>query len=188
MARTRSRRRVRRFIEPMNHLYDSHRDIRHFLAVIADALQQTGGAALTPTQWYDLAVAIIYFETEAVTHTADEEKSVFPRLRASRDTAARVMVHQIAKLKREHREAGRRLRAVNALLRRWLANGALQATDARYLRRHVTAVQAIFTRHFACEDEELFPLARRIFSMHQIREIEQEMVARRTGGAHPQLF
>jgi hemerythrin-like domain-containing protein len=175
---------ARVIIEPITVLYDSHRQTGQFLAKIADVVQQTNGGVLTPAQWYELAVSIIYFETAWATHTADEEESIYLRLQAS--AAGRSARQRILDLKREHREAHRHIRIVDALVRRWLVGSRLDKVDIRGLRKSLTAIEAIYSHHFAIEDKEIFPLAERVFTTHAMRRIGQEMVARRTGGEHPQ--
>jgi hypothetical protein len=73
-----------------------------FLGAIVHVLRRTKGGTLTPMQWYKLAVSIVYFETGGVTHTADEEERMFPRLRASH-VEAHSAIQCIAALERDHR-------------------------------------------------------------------------------------
>ena len=72
------------FHEPLGLLSDCHRRIEHFLAVLTTIANHVDGAELRDDQRVQLAGAIAYFATAAPRHTADEEDSLFPRLRIFR--------------------------------------------------------------------------------------------------------
>jgi hemerythrin-like domain-containing protein len=167
------------FNEPLGLLSDCHRRIEHFLRVLLAIDQQTSGGPLTPGQRTDLEAALTYFATAAPRHTADEEESLFPRLRESSNPAAARALDIVAGLERDHDAAGRHHAAVDALARRWIARGSLDAIDARALRGHLESLHAIYERHIGVEDREVFPAAAHVLSPGQIREIGREMAARR---------
>jgi hemerythrin-like domain-containing protein len=167
------------FDEPLGLLSDCHRRIEHFLHVIAVRVREAAGGALTDRQRTDLEASLKYFATAAPRHTADEEESLFPRLRASGDPAAAEALASVARLEREHSEAERRHDAVDRLLRRWMAEGCLAAEAEAELITHVEALQATYRDHIAVEDCELFPAAARLLSAGQLADIGAEMAARR---------
>jgi hemerythrin-like domain-containing protein len=135
----------------------------------------TSGKELTPTQWYNLAVAITYFETIAITHVHDEETSLFPRLLASRKPEVRRMIDRISALKRDHREALRHFHTLDPIVRRWLTNGTLDLPDFRRLQDSLGAIESTAENHLTFEDEELFPLASRVLSTRQVHRFGHEM-------------
>jgi hemerythrin-like domain-containing protein len=167
------------FDEPLGLLSDCHRRIEHFLHVLEAIANRSDAPALTSAERADLEAAVTYFSSAAPKHTADEEESLFPRLRASADPGARRILETIAGLERDHTEADERHRAVDAAVRRWLADGALDPNALTGLRRHLAALRSIYDAHIAIEDRELFPAAGRALSVSDIRDIGREMAARR---------
>jgi hemerythrin-like domain-containing protein len=168
------------FDEPLGLLSDCHRRIEHFLRVLTAIDQQTHGGTLTSAQRDQLDGAIVYFATAAPRHTADEEQSLFPRLRARADPVAARALDTVTKLEEEHEAAGRRHRAVDGLVRHWLADGHLAPEDATALREHLAALTDLYARHIGIEDRELFPAAARLLSALDIQAIGREMADRRS--------
>jgi hypothetical protein len=69
-------------------LSDCHRRIEHFLDVLLAIDQEAHGGPLGTGPRADMAAALTYFATAAPQHAADEEESLFPRLRATTDPTA----------------------------------------------------------------------------------------------------
>lgn len=168
------------FDEPLGLLSDCHRRIEHFLRVLVALADHTVAAPLAPSERAQLADALQYFATAAPRHTADEEESLFPRLRACEDPEAARALDVLARLERDHDVATGHHDAVDRLGRTWLAEGALPADDRRALLDRLHALQALYDAHIAVEDRELFPAAGRLLSADRLREIGQEMKARRS--------
>ena len=76
------------FDRPLGLLSDCHRRIERFLSVLVTIADAHRGAELPGPDRDALAGALHYFRTAAPRHSADEEESLFPRLRASSDPAA----------------------------------------------------------------------------------------------------
>jgi hemerythrin-like domain-containing protein len=167
------------FDEPLGLLSDCHRRIEHFLAVLIAVDRELGGGAPTARHRAELEAALRYFTTAAPRHTADEEESLFPRLRQSADPAAVQALETVALLELDHDDAERRHGSVDRLVRRWLDHDRLELDEARALRSHLTELQAIYERHIRVEDGELFPAAATVLSPAQIKEIGREMAQRR---------
>jgi iron-sulfur cluster repair protein YtfE (RIC family) len=167
------------FDQPLGLLSDCHRRIEQFLHVLITLAQQAAGSPLTDPQRAQLDAALTYFSTAAPRHTADEEESLFPRLKQSSDPAAAHALELLSRLEHDHADADRHHQAVAAIGRRWLQQGALQSGEITELRRHLAAVQAIYETHIAIEDRELFPAAARLLSRDEIHDIGSEMAARR---------
>lgn len=62
---------------------------------------------------------------------------------------------------------------------RWLENGHLQPVETEELRERLMRLQALYRRHIAVEDQEVFPAAARVLDCVQIKQIGGEMAARR---------
>jgi hemerythrin-like domain-containing protein len=112
-----------------------------------------------------------YFDTAAPNHHADEEASVFPRLRAALPGRADTL---IAELEREHRTLAANWRHLRPLLAA-IAAGA----RANLSPKQVALVRAAYAAHIAKEEDELIPLAARAFNAAMLTAIGREMAARR---------
>ncbi len=166
------------FDEPLGLLSDCHRRIERFLGALV-GLASRGGGALEPPDRRLLEASLNYFATAGPRHTADEEESLFPRLRASGDRQAAGALDSVGRLESDHRAAETHHAAIDGLGRRWLETGTLATDEAASLVRHLEALQHIYGAHIAVEDDELFPAAARILSKADIREIGREMAKRR---------
>ena len=167
------------FTEPLGLLSDCHRRIEHFLGVLLAIERHAAGGTLEARPRADLEAALTYFATAAPKHTADEEESLFPRLRATTDPAAIQALDLLDRLEQDHNEAEQHHCSVDILGRRWLAVGSLDPVAATALRAHLSALQTIYRQHIGLEDRELFPAAARLLSPDQLREVGMEMAARR---------
>jgi hemerythrin-like domain-containing protein len=112
-----------------------------------------------------------YFDTAAPNHHADEEASVFPRLRAALPGRAEALV---ADLEREHAA----LAALWRHLRPRLA-GIAAGAHANLSPKEVADLCAAYAAHIAREEGELIPLAARTFDAAILAVIGNEMAARR---------
>ena len=75
------------FDEPLGLLSDCHRRIEHFLHALV-TIGQRAAKTLAQADVVALEAALAYLATAAPRHTADEEESLFPRLRALSDPDA----------------------------------------------------------------------------------------------------
>ncbi len=175
------------FDEPLAMLKDCHRRIEHFLDVLRKVDAHFGDEELTEEGRRALAVALDYFANSAPRHTADEEHSLFPRLRGNEDVAARAVMADLDRLDQDHRrcEIGHEL--VDELGRRWMQSGRLEGAERERLRAALADLTHIYAAHIPLEEESVFPIAAEILGAEQIREIGEEMRTRRlltpTGGA-----
>lgn len=164
------------FNEPLGLLSDCHRRIEQFLSVLVTIANVRQGAALNEPDTKALEGALRYFDTAAPRHSADEEESLFPRLRATGDSAA---CDALARLEADHRAAEEHHAAVHLLGHRWLSEGTLPEDGARSLRDHLGALERIYREHIAVEDKEVFPAADRALTSAALEEIGREMAGRR---------
>jgi hemerythrin-like domain-containing protein len=68
---------------------------------------------------------------------------------------------------------------VDSLVERWMDDGALPASDARRLLSVLEELRAIYERHIAIEDHDVFPLAGRVLNEAAIAALGREMASRR---------
>ena len=164
---------------PLGLLSECHRRIEGFLSVLLTVADSRRGGTLAEDDRDLLTAGLHYFRTVTPRHSADEEQSLFPRLRTSADPHAKAAIRMIERLEGDHRVAEDHHDAVESLGCRWLRAGTLPAGDARALREHLVALERLYRRHIAVEDHDLFPMARRLLTPAELAAIGHEMAARR---------
>jgi len=167
------------FDQPLALMMDCHRRIEHFLCVLSEIARRYHGGELDGPARQSLDTALTYFQQAAPRHTADEERSLFPRLRLSDDPAVRQAMVQIDRLEADHREAEAAHARIDALGRAWLRAGRLDADDAAALRALLDRLGAVYAAHIRLEDERVFVLARRALDAEALRAVGEEMKQRR---------
>ena len=165
--------------QPIELLKDCHRRIEHFLGVLEKVVEQYGEGILPDEGRRALQVSLDYFADAAPWHAADEEQSLFPRLRVSNDAAARRAMAEIDRLERDHRSADACHARVAVIGRQWLAEGCLALSDRTTLRALLAELRTVYTSHIRLEEEQIFVLASRLLSASDIREVGKEMRRRR---------
>lgn len=167
------------YTNPLGLLSDCHRRIERFLRILLTVTKQVQGGKLNGDQHKAVEVALRYFSEGAPKHTRDEEESLFPRVRLATDARAQQALALLDELHQEHAVAEAGHREVEILGSRWLAEGRLIPADARALTEMLDQLSAIYQRHIAIEDTEIFPLAAKILGHEEIRALAHEMAARR---------
>ena len=170
------------FDEPLGLLSDCHRRIEHFVQLLETTAGRSTGESLSPAERQDLEASIAYFAQAAPRHTADEEESLFPRLRASNDPEVRQALATIERLEGDHRAADAHHAEVDRLVRSWLSDGTLPPAQLADLREHLGALREIYEPHIAIEDRDLFPAASRLLTKDEQLAIGREMARRRSLG------
>jgi hemerythrin-like domain-containing protein len=126
-----------------------------------------------------LESALRYFREAAPKHTADEEESLFPRMRQNRDPNAEAAIKSLEPLERDHLSAASLHAEIEELGQRYLAVGSLESTGADAFRKAIVSLVSIYKQHIRIEDDLVFPLAKRLLSVADKAAIAEEMAARR---------
>lgn len=134
-----------------------------------------------------LEAALRYFNQAAPKHTADEEDSLFPRLRQNQSSEVQSSLLQLDRLEDEHRWAAPLHADVDLLGARYLLTGSLSATEIERFRNAVASLATLYKRHITVEDSVIFPLAARLLSQMEKMEIAGEMRRRRGVEVVPQI-
>ncbi|NUQ01192.1 MAG: hemerythrin domain-containing protein [Armatimonadetes bacterium] len=171
------------FDDPLGLMRDCHRRIERFLETLVVVAQRARGGALDGVQRDALDTALRYFAGMAPKHTADEEQSLFPRLREQLGTASAAedaaILARLDELERDHVAVGAQHDEVERLGRQWLEVGSLPAAEAARIEALLLALREAYRVHIAHEDEAVFPLAGRVLAPEQLAVVGQEMAARR---------
>jgi hemerythrin-like domain-containing protein len=170
------------FSDPTGLMSDCHRRIEMFL----NALRAAGafnGRRLTEDERRALDAALRYFREAAPKHNADEEESLFPRLRSLPYPEVHSALGEVIRLEQEHHWAAPLHAEVDRLGQRWLLEGRLTADEAQAFQSAVDRLHSMHRMHIEFEDRVLFPLAARVLSPDQRAEVAQEMAKRRNLGS-----
>ena len=128
------------------------------------AIAEIGGQPLNDEGWRALENALRYFREAAPKHTADEELSLFPRLRELHSPECEAVFTKMDELEKDHQWAASLHTEVDRLGRQYLEDGILSDVEAAEFLKAVEALAAMYQRHIAVEDEALFPLAAIVLS------------------------
>jgi len=167
------------FSDPIGLLVDCHRRIERFLSVLEQVSTQARGGPLTREQQVALDTALRYFREAAPKHTADEEESLFPRLRSVARPQLKTVLERIGALERDHARADTDHAEVDQLGEKWLASGSLAPVDAERFSSLVNELALLYREHIAIEESELFPAAAIVLERAERQVMGQEMKTRR---------
>lgn len=167
----------RDFDDPIGVLKDCHRKIKrslHVLWVIAD---RAAGRELTDEEIAAVRTAIDCLRVDGARHTADEEQSLFPRLRAVTISGDSEELRALE----VNRRLEDRLRAmVESLYSAWISAGALRPESQLRLQSCTESLKHLSEQHVQVEEQILFPRAQIVLDDQTIAAIGREFRARRS--------
>jgi hemerythrin-like domain-containing protein len=165
------------FDDPIGMLKDCHRRIESFLQILGIVADRATGRALTDEESAAVRSALQYFRSGGRRHSADEEESLFPRLRAQigPDDA-----EEIVGLEEDHRKADALHSVVEGLYSAWIAAGRLSSADDQQLKSATKQLSRLYEGHIATEETIVFPRAAKLLDWGTIAAIGQEFRARRS--------
>jgi hemerythrin-like domain-containing protein len=166
------------FTDPTGLLSDCHRRIEMFLETLAAAGKVMHEPPSDDTA-RALQAALVYFRQAAPKHTADEEESLFPRLRGREEAELRSALSTLDRLEKDHDTVSPLHAAVERLAETFLETGSLSASHIQAFQTAVARLQEIYREHIRVEDSMVFPLAARLLNESEKSAIAQEMAARR---------
>lgn len=134
---------------------------------------------LTDEARRSLELALRYFREAAPKHTADEEESLFPRLRRIDSPEMWKALELLDALEEDHRWAEPLHAAVDKIGATFLEAGSLSPVQAKGFREAVEQLAAMYKRHIEIEDREVFPIAARLLAQSERAAVALEMAARR---------
>jgi hemerythrin-like domain-containing protein len=166
------------FSDPTGLLSDCHRRIEMFLGSL-EAVAKVIDRPLTDETGRALASALRYFREAAPKHTADEEESLFPRLRELRHPDVQSALTRLEDLEKDHRLAAPLHAQVERLGQQYLSSGTLSPADVEVFRKAVARLASMYQQHISVEDDVVFPAAARLLSPAERAAIAVEMATRR---------
>lgn len=166
------------FSEPTGLLSDCHRRIEMFLSSLERVAVSTDRPLNSESQ-QALEAALRYFREAAPKHTADEEESLFPRLRQMNHPELEAAIRRLEPLEKDHRRADALHAEVDQLGRACLERGALPAEESRRFQQAILTLIDIYKEHIRIEDQDVFPVAGKMLTPADKAVIAGEMAARR---------
>jgi len=163
------------FDDPIGMLQDCHRRIESFLGILCIVVDRAQGRSLTDEERDAVKAALEYFRTGGRRHTADEEESLFPRLRKS-DAKS---FEEFDRLEDDHREANDVHGSVERLYSTWIESGGLGLEEAHQLRSQTTRLKQLYSDHIQVEERIVFARAIQVLDSHAIAAIGTEFRFRR---------
>jgi hemerythrin-like domain-containing protein len=175
------------FTDPTGLLSDCHRRVEMFLKML-EAVAAVIDRLATDQTSRALESALRYFEQAAPKHTADEEESLFPRLRQIRNPEIESALARLDRLEDDHRRAAPLHDVVDRLGMQYLSEGGLSHPEVREFRDAVAGLAVMYKQHIVVEDELVFPLASRMLSVSEKVAVANEMADRRKVRVVTELF
>jgi hemerythrin-like domain-containing protein len=166
------------FSDPTGLLSDCHRRIEMFLGMLEAVASVIDRPALEEAS-RALESALRYFGQAAPKHIADEEESLFPRLRQIQRAEIQSSLSQLEQLEEEHRWAVPLHAEVEQLGAQYLSTGSLSDAEIEKFRRAVAHLVSMYKQHINIEDSVIFPLAARLLPQAEKMAIALEMASRR---------
>jgi hemerythrin-like domain-containing protein len=163
------------FDNPIGMLKDCHRRIESFLGILCVVIDRAQGRSLTDEECEVVKAALQYFRTGGQRHTADEEESLFPRLRKS-DAKS---FEEIDRLEDDHHEASHLHGSIERLYSTWIESGTLGAEDMRRLHAETGRLKQLYSDHIHVEEAVVFVRASQVLDSRAIAAIGTEFRFRR---------
>lgn len=163
------------FDDPIGMLKDCHRRIESFLGILCVVVQRARGRGLTEEERKAVEAALHYFRAGGQRHTADEEESLFPRLRAS----AASSMEEIARLESDHIEANHLHASIERLYSEWIEAGELGPRDEQQLLSETGRLKQLYAEHIQVEETTVFTHAAQVLDRDTIAAIGTEFRIRR---------
>ena len=163
------------FDDPIGMLKDCHRRIESFLIILGVVVDRAQGRTLTDAERSAVQAALQYFRTGGQRHTADEEESLFPRLRKSAAEA----FEEIDRLEDDHHEANDLHGSLERLYSVWIGSGGLGTDETQQLMSETARLKQLYADHIKVEESIVFTRATQVLDSHAMAAIGTEFRFRR---------
>jgi len=164
------------FDDPIGMLTDCHRRIERFLHILAIVIDRARDRSLTTEETEAVEASLQYFHAGGQRHNADEEESLFPRLRAECPSDE---LEELSGLESDHQRANEFHAIVEGFYRTWIDSGQLGNEDKERLLLASGQLSRLYREHIQLEEESVFPRATRVLDRSVIAAIGEEFRARR---------
>jgi len=163
------------FDDPIGMLVDCHRRVEGFLGILCAVVERAKNRELTDEEKSAVQSALQYFQLGGQRHTADEEESLFPRLRGKPNPA----IDAIAGLQSDHRRANRLHDSIERIYLTWISSGRLTPEETERLLSQTGELKELYSAHISMEETVVFPYAAKVLDGEVIAKIAAEFKMRR---------
>ena len=169
------------FSNPFGLLVHCHERIEGHLKVLERAAQLVPHAdvRLLPELFAKVEAACAHFSVVGIKHTADEEESLFPRVRLWGGAAGQEALDAMDELESQHRTAEQLHRELDSLIARIPRDGSADSYDLESFNQLTVQLTSFYRPHIELENNLVFPVAQRVLSPAEIYAIGEEMRERR---------
>lgn len=174
------------FDEPIGMLTDCHKRIREFLKAMVIAARNQPEKSFDDDQRTRVLGALRYFRESGPRHSADEEESLFPRMRQMNSASVNTALDLVGRIEEEHRYAEAKQLEVARLFSGWIEQGSISEPDHARLNSILGELTGHYDQHIATEENEVFPAAKALSPADE-EAIGKEMAARRGVPFRPAL-
>ena len=164
------------FDDPIGMLKDCHRRIERFLDILCMVAERAHARSLTGEERSAVQAALQYFHVGGERHTADEEESLFPRLRGEPATGG---LESIDRLEGDHHRAAGLHEFVDWIYTAWISAGTLEPDMQQRLLSQTRQLKQLYAEHIQVEERIVFPHALQMLDSRTIAAIGQEFRNRR---------
>ena len=170
---------VPNFAEPLELMVHCHEKITWQLENLLSAGEMLASEDKLIEAFFLIDRAAAHLRIAGVKHTADEENSLFPRLRECKDAVAREVLSAMDELEAEHEKAQKielELYELIAFLPRKIL---AEKEEFEKFNELAVKLNELYLPHIKLENELVFPVAAKILSFAELQEIGNEMRSRR---------
>lgn len=175
------------FDDPMGILTDCHKRIREFLKAMVVAARNPPTHCFDEHEHARVEGALRYFRVSGPKHSADEEESLFPRMRQLNSPTINAALDIVGRIEEEHRYAEAKQLEVAQLFQSWVEHGSIPEPDHARLNAILSELNAHYDQHIATEERDIFPAAAAALSPADEEAIGKEMASRRGVAFRPTL-
>ena len=161
------------FKDPIGVLNSCHRRIEHFIGILETLVASDAPIPLDVERRKVLESSLNYFRNSAPKHIADEDDSLFPRLKKA-GVSAKLKV-----LATQHEQISQLHADLESVGLQWLSLPRLSPPTWEKLKDTVDALSTIYSEHIQIEEHDIFPAAAAFLSTQEMAKLGDEMSARR---------
>ncbi len=169
------------FADPLGLIAACHKRIDRLLRsleVACEALRD-GTRDEKREAWTAIDTARAIFAGPAAKHHDDEERSLFPRLRAHAEEIGVAALEAMDELEIQHRTITHLEREFDRLAAKTPRDGTATEMQLVRLEETVVMLSSFYRPHLNIENELLLPVAANVLGANEVREIGAEMMHRR---------
>lgn len=169
------------FSKPLDILFQCHQKIAANLEALrraAEALRNPDETPI-PDVFDTINTVFTHFLTAGIKHTADEEQSLFPRMRGYGTQIVSDVFSVVDQLEDQHRRAASIEKSLNQLFIGMLADSELDNNKVELFSDLSESIYDLYRPHIQMENEFVFPAAGRILSPEELFDVGKEMYQRR---------